>query len=125
MKRFILLSATLLFLLFVTACSNQEVADDHPVYTQSAASWAYAFVKYDGVSYELTDEEISKENVGDILGHVKRNVADMDAVDHYVETDLDSNELLVGTSLFAIKGGDDNQIIYERYGKYFFAKKSL
>lgn len=124
MKRFLLFCTTLLLLLFVTTCSNREVVHDKPVNTNAEASWAYAFVKYDGVSYELTDEEISEEDVGDLLGHVKRNVVDMDTVDHYVETDLDSNELLVGTSLFAVKNGDGNQIIYEKYGKYFLAKKS-
>lgn len=79
-------------------------------------------MKVDDVSYEITDEEVAGDGVGELLEEVKRNVVDMDTEANYVETNFDSNELLVDTKLFVSQTGAD-YLIYERYGKYFKAIK--
>lgn len=119
MKTFLSL---LLIIFFISACSQPEKADTQTDTSQNEASWAYAFVKYDGISYELTEEEISIVQLGEPIGEVKRNVVDMDTVENYSETDFDSNELPVNTKLFTAKD-TAKHIIYERNGKYFIAKK--
>ncbi|MGI2328491.1 hypothetical protein [Planococcus sp. YIM B11945] len=90
----------------------------------SEASWAYAFVKYDGISYEITVEKVAEHEVGELLGEVKRNMADMDTVSNYVETDFDSNELDPGTRLFALKESNPHEIVYERDGASFIARNT-
>ena len=122
MKKWLVLIVFICVMAILSACSNQAVAPSAVSDTQEEASWAYAFVKVAGVSYEITDEEVPSDQVGELLGEVKRNVVDMDTKESYVETDFDSNELLVGTKLFASPAGED-YVIYEQHGKYFKAKK--
>ncbi|TWT02526.1 hypothetical protein [Planomicrobium sp. CPCC 101079] len=120
MKKSLAGVGTVLMLFVLAACSEVPFT-----LNGSEASWAYSFVKYDGISYELTDEEAAEEEVGELLGEVKRNVVDMDTVVNYVETDFDSNELNPGAKLFAMKESGDDEIIYERYGKYFIARNTM
>lgn len=112
MKKWLVLIVFISVTAILSACSN----------LQEEASWAYAFVKVDGVSYEITDEEVPSDGVGELLGEVERNVVDMDTEASYIETNFDSNELPVGTRLFASPTGED-VVIYERFSKYFKAQK--
>ncbi|HSU80258.1 MAG TPA: hypothetical protein VLK78_07555 [Candidatus Angelobacter sp.] len=91
--------------------------------THTSASWAYPFVRVNGISYGVSTNEINKDDVGGKIGRVKRNVEAMDAgPEKYVEHDFDSNELNEGTPLFwDLK--DPNSICYEKKGKFFLATK--
>lgn len=90
----------------------------------SQTSWANSFVEYNGIGYEITDEEVPEEAVGELLGEVKRDVSNMDTAADYSGQDFDSNELDVGTKLFALKEIDNDIIVYEKAGAYFIARNT-
>jgi hypothetical protein len=66
----------LLSLMLLVACNNETTSENPEVITTSEASWAYEFVKVDNQSYQLTNEEVDKEVVGEFIGEVKRNIVD-------------------------------------------------
>ena len=85
MKKYLLLLIST-SLLFFTGCS-------------SSTSWAFQFVKYNGVNYIVTNEEISEEEIEEKIGEVQK----------YLETeqnsvDLSSNIYPKGTEIYSIKG---------------------
>lgn len=93
--------------------------------SSSSASWAYPFVIVNGVSYGLSnnDTEITKSEVGNKIGVVKRNVENMDSSStKYVQKNFDSNTLKKGTSLYEYKK-DKTAIVYEKNSKFYLAKK--
>lgn len=97
--------------MLLVACNNE---------TTSEASWAYEFVKVDDQSYQLTNEEVEKEVVGEFIGEVKRNIVDGDTNPNLNEENFDSNSLTTGTKLY--KNSEDKMsIIYEINEKYFKA----
>lgn len=90
----------------------------------SQTSWAYSFVECNGIGYKITDEEVPEEAVGELLGEVKRDVSGMDTSANYSGQDFDSNELDIGTKLFALKESDNDLIVYEKAGAYFIARNT-
>ncbi|WKA55001.1 hypothetical protein [Planococcus shixiaomingii] len=118
MKKSIAGFMILLVLFVMASCSGTPIS----LPGSSEASWAYPFVKYEGASYEVTNEKVPKEDVGELLGEVKRNVSDMDTAENYVESDFDSVGLNSGAKLFTLKQNSSDKIVYEQDGKYFIAR---
>jgi hypothetical protein len=110
-----------LSLMLLVACNDETKSENSEVITISEASWAYEFVRVDNQSYQLTNEEVDKEIVGEFIGEVKRNIVDADTNPYLNEENFDSNSLSTGTNLY--KNSDDKEsIIYEINEQYFKAK---
>ncbi|KPB05200.1 hypothetical protein [Bacillus sp. CHD6a] len=80
----------LLSLLFTFLASNNVLALD----------WAYPFVVYKGGVYEVTDERLTKEELGNEIGEVKRK-ADEYSGNYYGDA---SNLYDKGTKYYDIEG---------------------
>jgi hypothetical protein len=107
-------------LMILVACNHETTYKNPEVLTTSEASWAYEFVKVDNQSYQLTNEEVDKEIVGEFIVEVKRNIVDGDTNPNLNEGNFDSNSLTPGTKLY--KNLEDKEsIIYEINGQYFKA----
>jgi hypothetical protein len=122
MKKFAFACISLFLMLFaLMGCTGYSSNNTH---TKSSASWAYPFVRVNGVLYGISNNEIDKSEVGKKIGEVKRNVEKMDSgPDKYFERNFDSNELDEGTPLFEdLK--DPTAIVFKKSGKFFLAKKS-
>lgn len=120
MRRMVLI---LLFLsLTLIGCTNENEVRTNYSNSSEEASWAYRFVKFNDVSYQITDKEVEKSLVGEKIGEVKRNIADMDVEENVVEVNFDTNELDVGTPLYKNKE-NDKTILYEINKKYYIAEK--
>jgi hypothetical protein len=110
----------LLSLMLLVACNNKTTSKNPEVIITSEASWAYEFVKVDNQSYQLTNEEVDKEVVGEFIGEVKRNIVDGDTNPNLNQENFDSNSLTPGTKLY--KNVEDKEsIIYEINEQYFKA----
>lgn len=120
MKRYFIL----LNFFFIFGCSNDSV--ENTSYTNdnsSEESWAFEFVRYNEFAYIITKEEVSKNNLGESIGSVQRNITDLDVEKDLEERDFDSNVLDIGTELFLFKD-KKNEIVYKEGNSYFLAKKS-
>ena len=113
----------LISLMILVACNNETTSENSKVISTSEASWAYEFVKVNNQSYQLTNEEVNKEAVGEFIGEVKRNIVDEDTNPNLYEENFDSNSLMPGTKLYR-NPDDKNSIIYEIDEKYFKANQS-
>jgi len=107
-------------LMLLVACNNETTSENPEVITTSEASWAYEFVKVDNQSYQLTNEEVDVEVVGEFIGEVKRNIVDGDTNPNLNEENFDSNSLTPGTKLYK-NLEDKKSIIYEINEQYFKA----
>lgn len=65
-----------------------------------ALSWAYAFVVLDGRVYEVTEEVIPEDNLGDVVGEVETLADDMTG-DYYGDA---SNMYPIGTEYRQVEG---------------------
>ena len=110
----------LLSLMILVACNDKTTSEYPEVITTSEASWAYEFVKVDNQSYQLTNEEVNKEVVGEFIGEVKRNIVDGDTNSNLNEENFDSNSLKPGTKLYK-NLEDAKSIIYQINEQYFKA----
>ncbi|QSS98815.1 hypothetical protein IMZ31_11940 [Pontibacillus sp. ALD_SL1] len=120
-KNFIYL---ILFLFFLVGCIHQtseETTFDEEG-NVGTTSWAFKFVKYNDISYELTSIELNESNVGEKIGEVKRDLTDLDTTGKLNEVDFDAVGLTKGTPLYKSKESND-AIIYKENNIYFIAKK--
>ncbi|WP_345239384.1 hypothetical protein [Pontibacillus salipaludis] len=120
-KNFIYL---ILFLLILVGCNHQtseETTFDEEG-NAGTTSWAFKFVKYNDISYELTNIEVNESNVGEKIGEVKRDLTDLDTTGKLNEVDFDAAGLPEGTPLYKSKESKDT-IIYKENNTYFIAKK--
>ncbi len=116
--RCVLVTDVLLILLFfatVTACSVQQKENkiSPPAPSQQ---WAYRFVKWNDIVYEITDETVDKSNISKVIGDVLANIEKSDVVygneeKVVAEKNGDSNYLPVGSKLYEIKGGSTSETI--------------
>jgi hypothetical protein len=114
----------LLSLMLLVACNDETTSKNPEVITTSEASWAYEFVKVDNQSYQLTNEEVDKEVVGEFIGEVKRNIVDGDTNPNLSVVNFDSNSLTPGTKLFK-NLQDKESIIYEINKQLFKANAPI
>lgn len=49
---------------------NSEMRDKEHIQTRMSASWAYPFVKWNNVTYVVTEEVVSETNIGKRIGEV-------------------------------------------------------
>jgi hypothetical protein len=94
----------------------------------SQASWAYPFVYWDnGQTYIITNTIVENDEVGSEIGQVKRDISNFDSISikdgvnerPYVKQDGDSNMLVVGSEIYALKDADDRDVIVVNdNGKY-------
>ncbi|KGP91993.1 hypothetical protein N780_15700 [Pontibacillus chungwhensis BH030062] len=120
-KNFIYL---ILFLFFLVGC-NDETSEEITFNEEGSAgttSWAFKFVKYNDISYELTGVEVNESNVGEKIGEVKRDLTDLETSGKLNEVDFDAAGLPKGTPLYKSKWNKD-VIIYKENNTYFIAKK--
>jgi hypothetical protein len=114
----------LLSLMLLVACNDETTSKNPELITTSEASWAYEFVKVDNQSYQLTNEEVDKEVVGEFIGEVKRNIVDGDTNPNLSVVNFDSNSLTPGTKLFK-NLQDKESIIYEINKQLFKANAPI
>ncbi|BAU28938.1 hypothetical protein DFP93_103215 [Aneurinibacillus soli] len=100
MRKFLL---CFLFLLIVTACSNGTSIWNQK--QQKTASWAYQFIKWNGVTYVVTGEKI--KTVGKEIGSVSSYSDKEDTI----QSGVFSNKYPVGTKFFEIVGTDIKKAI--------------
>lgn len=120
-KNFIYL---ILFLIFLVGC-NHGTSEGTTLEEEGNAgttSWAFKFVKYNDISYELTSIEVNERNVGEKIGEVKRDLTDLDTAGKLNEVNFDAAGLPKGTPLYKSKKSKD-AIIYKENNTYFIAKK--
>lgn len=108
--------------LSLVGCNNDHEIRTNDSNNPDEASWAYRFIKYNDVSYQITNQEVEKSYVGEKIGEVKRNIVDMDVDENVVEVNFDTNELDVGTPLY-INKKNKNTILYEVNKMYYIAEK--
>jgi hypothetical protein len=114
----------LLSLMLLVACNDEITSKNPEVITTTEASWAYEFVKVGNQSYQLTNEEVDKEVVGEFIGEVKRNIVDGDTYPNLSVVNFDSNSLTPGTKLFK-NLQDKESIVYEINKQLFKAKAPI
>jgi hypothetical protein len=106
------LAFTLLFSVFIAACSHSN--SNH-----SSADWAYSFVVFDGFTYQLSDEYV--EDISGEIGEVTR-YSDMEGT----YSGNFSNVYEKGTKYYAITGISTEEAIpvEEKDGRYRKAIRS-
>jgi hypothetical protein len=102
----------LLFSFFIAACSHSD--SNH-----SSADWAYSFVVWDGLTYQLSDEYV--ENINEEIGEVTK-YSDMEGT----YSGNFSNVYEKGTKYYAITGISSKEAIAveEKDGRYRKAIRS-
>ncbi|MDC3417006.1 hypothetical protein [Aquibacillus salsiterrae] len=62
-----------ILLIFLLVGCNDETSNETTFNDEGnsgTTSWAFEFVNYNGISYELTNTEVSENNVGEKIGEV-------------------------------------------------------
>lgn len=88
----------ILFFLLTIFITNSSV---------QALSWAYIFVVWDGKVYEVTDEQLAKNEIGKNIGKVKRKADDMTG-EYYGDA---SNYYPKGTKYYAVNDQSTSRVI--------------
>ncbi|CAG9619260.1 hypothetical protein [Sutcliffiella rhizosphaerae] len=86
-----------------------------PVY---ALDWAYSFVVWNGNVYEVTDVQISQNDLGPVIGEVKRKANDTNG-NYYGDA---SNTYEKGTKYFEIKEIDSLEAIAVEDSQHIWKK---
>ncbi len=109
----------LLISMILVACNHDEPSSKTPLST-AEASWVYEFVQVDNKIYRLTNSEVHKNDVGEFIGEVTRNIVDGDTDPELNVQNGDSNSLTLGTKLYRNNEGEQS-IIYEKNKTFFKA----
>ncbi|PAD69784.1 hypothetical protein CHH83_07105 [Bacillus sp. 7586-K] len=109
----------LLISMILVACNDDELSRK-TLLTTAEASWGYEFVQVDNKIYRLTNSEVHKNDVGEFIGEVTRNIVDGDTDPELNVENGDSNSLNPGTKLYRNIEGEQS-IIYEKNKTFFKA----
>ncbi|TSB48468.1 hypothetical protein [Alkalicoccobacillus porphyridii] len=92
----------MILVLGIVSCSNE--------------SWAYEFVRVDGMVYVVTDEVMDQEDVGDLIGEVETY---SDREDQSVDQNtIFSNSYVIGTKLYKDVTAETAIVVEHEQGKF-------
>lgn len=102
----------LLIIVFVSGCGASGSSE-----SESSADWAFSFVIWNDDMYEILEDKVSPEDIGEEIGEIRQH---SDSEGMY--SNGFSNKYPVGTKLYTLDGLDLSEYMAIRIGEDHYIK---